>query len=154
MKHATGFIGLVEECMPRIKEISAAEVAARLYSPPPPAGEDRVGVSAPKNESMRAEGHPPLTPPAGGRGLILIDVREDSEWAQGHAQGAIHIGRGVLERDIERAIPDRDAAIVLYCGGGYRSALAADSLQKMGYSNVFSMAGGWRDWCAAGFERN
>lgn len=80
----------------------------------------------------------------------LIDVREDSEWEEGHLPGAAHIGRGVLERDIEKAIPDTDAGIVLYCGGGYRSALAAESLQRMGYSNVQSMDGGFRAWKEAG----
>lgn len=83
-------------------------------------------------------------------GAILIDVREDREWDAGHARGAIHLGRGVIERDIEKQIPDQDAEIVLYCGGGYRSALAAKSLGEMGYRNVFSMAGGWRAWEAAG----
>jgi rhodanese-related sulfurtransferase len=80
----------------------------------------------------------------------LIDVREDSEWNGGHLTGAIHIGRGVLERDIESLIPDRDEDIVLYCGGGYRSALAAESLQRMGYTNVKSMDGGYRGWNDAG----
>lgn len=83
-------------------------------------------------------------------GAQLVDVREDREWDAGHARGAIHLGKGVIERDIEKAIPDKDAEIVLYCGGGYRSAITADSLQKMGYSNVFSMAGGWRAWQESG----
>jgi rhodanese-related sulfurtransferase len=87
----------------------------------------------------------------GGEKLILVDTREDSEWAQGHIPGAIHLGRGVIERDIEKAIPDVNAPIVLYCGGGFRSALAADNLQKMGYKNVISMDGGWRGWTEAGF---
>jgi len=81
---------------------------------------------------------------------ILVDVREDGEWAAGHAAGAIHLSRGIIERDIETAIPDPAALLVLYCGGGYRSALTADSLQKMGYGNVRSLAGGWRAWNAAG----
>jgi len=76
----------------------------------------------------------------------LVDVREDHEWQAGHATGARHIGRGILERDIEKHIPDYDAEIVLYCGGGYRSALDAVNLQKMGYKNVFSMDGGMRAW--------
>ena len=80
----------------------------------------------------------------------FIDVREDNEYAQGHAQGARHLGRGILERDIEGLIPDKGAAIVLYCGGGFRSALSAESLQKMGYTNVISMDGGWRAWREAG----
>jgi rhodanese-related sulfurtransferase len=78
-------------------------------------------------------------------------VREDHEWSQGRARGAVHLGKGILERDIETAVPDRDAEIVLYCGGGYRSALAADALQRMGYRNVASMAGGWRRWCELGY---
>ena len=79
-------------------------------------------------------------------GAVLIDVREDSEWEKEHALGAQHLGRGVIERDIINAFPDKDTELILYCGGGYRSALAADNLQKMGYTNVFSMAGGWRAW--------
>ena len=76
----------------------------------------------------------------------LVDVREESEWGRGRLPGAIHLGKGVIERDIEARIPDRNAEIVLYCGGGYRSALAADNLQRMGYTNVYSMDGGWREW--------
>jgi rhodanese-related sulfurtransferase len=83
-------------------------------------------------------------------GARLVDVREDNEWAKGHARGAVHMGRGVIERDIETAIPDHSAELILYCGGGYRSALAADNLQKMGYANVYSMAGGWKAWKDAG----
>lgn len=79
-------------------------------------------------------------------GAALIDVREDNEWDAGHARGALHIGRGVIERDIVRTVPDKGSELILYCGGGYRSALAADSLQRMGYTNVFSMAGGWKAW--------
>ena len=78
--------------------------------------------------------------------LHLVDVREDTEWEQGRAAGAVHLGKGVIERDVERMFPDRDAEIVLYCGGGYRSALAADALQRMGYRRVSSMDGGWRRW--------
>ena len=80
----------------------------------------------------------------------LIDVREESEWEAGHARGAQHLGKGVIERDIEARVPDKKAELILYCGGGFRSALAVDSLQKMGYTNVASMAGGWRAWQAAG----
>ena len=80
----------------------------------------------------------------------LIDVREDSEWAAGHARGAQHLGKGVIERDIEQSVPDKNSELILYCGGGFRSALATDSLQKMGYTNVASMTGGWRGWQAAG----
>lgn len=81
---------------------------------------------------------------------VLVDTREDSEWNAAHASGAIHLGKGIIERDIEAAIPNADKKVVLYCGGGYRSALAANALQKMGYTNVFSLAGGWRAWKAAG----
>ena len=81
----------------------------------------------------------------------LIDVREDSEWASAHAAGALHLGKGIIERDIVRTIPDKNARLVLYCGGGFRSALAADNLQKMGYTNVESMDGGWRGWLDAGY---
>lgn len=83
---------------------------------------------------------------------ILIDVREDHEWDAAHATGAIHLGKGIIERDIERTVPDKDTELILYCGGGYRSALASDALQKMGYTNVFSMAGGWKAWQEAGGE--
>ena len=82
----------------------------------------------------------------------LIDVREDHEWHAGHIPGAEHLGRGILERDIETRIPATDADIVLYCGGGYRSALAADNLRQMGYTNVASLAGGWRGWTDAGLQ--
>jgi rhodanese-related sulfurtransferase len=86
-----------------------------------------------------------------GEPMIVIDTREDNEWARGHIPNAVHLGKGVIERDIEKAIPNKDATLVLYCGGGYRSALAADNLQKMGYRNVISMDGGWRGWTEAGF---
>jgi rhodanese-related sulfurtransferase len=76
----------------------------------------------------------------------LIDVREDDEWRAGHAAGAEHLGKGIIERDIEVAAPDKSAELILYCGGGYRSALVADVLQQMGYTNVYSMAGGWKAW--------
>ena len=78
--------------------------------------------------------------------FILIDVREDEEWDLGHIPNAVHINRGVIERDIENHVPDKESAIILYCGGGYRSALAADNLQKMGYKNVLSLIGGFRAW--------
>lgn len=81
-----------------------------------------------------------------GEQFELIDTREDSEWARGHLPGARHLSKGIIERDIETAVPDKQARIVLYCGGGFRSALAADALQKMGYRNVISMDGGWRAW--------
>jgi rhodanese-related sulfurtransferase len=81
-----------------------------------------------------------------GEKFHLLDVREESEWARDHLPGAVHLGKGILERDIEEAIPNTNAPIVLYCGGGFRSALAADNLQKMGYTNVVSMDGGIRGW--------
>lgn len=80
----------------------------------------------------------------------FIDVREDHEWEKGHAKGALHTGRGILERDVEETIPNKKAEIILYCGGGFRSALSADSLQRMGYKNAFSMAGGFRAWVENG----
>ena len=82
--------------------------------------------------------------------FVLVDTREESEWAAGHAVGAVHLGKGIIERDIETTAPDPDKKIVLYCGGGYRSALVAEALQKMGYTDVYSMAGGWRSWKEAG----
>jgi rhodanese-related sulfurtransferase len=85
-----------------------------------------------------------------GESFHLIDVREDSEWEKGHAAGAIHVGKGVIERDIEKHIPDLDAELVLYCGGGSRSALAAEALQRMGFRHVLSMSGGFKDWKAGG----
>ena len=83
-------------------------------------------------------------------GAVLIDVREDNEFAHGHAEGARHMGRGIIERDIVQTFPDKSTEIVLYCGGGYRSALSADNLQKMGYTNVWSMDGGWTAWQESG----
>ena len=82
----------------------------------------------------------------------LVDVREESEWARGHLPNAEHLGKGIIERDVEEKIPDQSEKIVLYCGGGYRSALAADNLQKMGYTNVISMDGGFRGWKEADLE--
>jgi rhodanese-related sulfurtransferase len=87
-----------------------------------------------------------------GDKLTLIDVREDNEWAQGHIPNAIHLGRGVIERDIEKTIPNKSQEIILYCGGGFRSALAAFNLQKMGYTNVISMDGGVRGWLESGLK--
>lgn len=86
-----------------------------------------------------------------GEKFTLVDVREDNEWARGRLPGAVHLSKGIIERDIETAIPDKSATLVLYCGGGFRSALAADNLQKMGYTDVISMDGGWRAWTEAGF---
>jgi rhodanese-related sulfurtransferase len=89
-----------------------------------------------------------------GESFDFIDVREDHEWTQGHARGAKHLGRGIIERDIEKVVPDKEAMVVLYCGGGYRSALAADNLQKMGYKNVLSMQGGIRLWRELGLPED
>ena len=83
-------------------------------------------------------------------GASLIDVREDNEWDAAHALGSKHMARGVIERDIVQTFPDKDTELILYCGGGFRSALAADMIQKMGYTNVWSMAGGWKAWNEAG----
>jgi rhodanese-related sulfurtransferase len=118
MKHAPGFLAIVNEAKSRVKELSFREVKQRLDV---------------------------------GEKLTLVDVREDNEWARGHLPAAIHLGKGVIERDIEMAVPDKSATLVLYCGGGFRSALAADNLRKMGYTNCISMDGGWRSWTEAGF---
>jgi rhodanese-related sulfurtransferase len=85
-----------------------------------------------------------------GETFLLVDVREDNEWAKGHLPGAVHLGKGIIERDIGERVPDTSAKLILYCGGGFRSALAAENLQKMGYTNVESMDGGWRGWLEAG----
>lgn len=79
-------------------------------------------------------------------GATIIDVREDNEWEAGHAAGAKHLGRGIIERDIRQEVPEKNTELILYCGGGFRSALSADNLQKMGYTNVWSMRGGWKAW--------
>lgn len=113
MKHAPGFLAIVNDAKSRVREI---DIPAYL--------------------EMQAAGTP----------HILIDTREQSEWAAGRIPGAIHLGKGIIERDIEATVPDHAAMLVLYCGGGYRSALAADNLQKMGYTNCISMDGGWRGW--------
>jgi len=85
-----------------------------------------------------------------GEKFILVDVREDNEWGIGHLPGAVHLSKGIIERDIEQRVPDTSTKLILYCGGGFRSALAGDNLQKMGYANVESMDGGWRGWIQAG----
>lgn len=85
-----------------------------------------------------------------GREFLLVDVREESEFAAGHAAGALHLGKGIIERDIETVVPDQSACLVLYCGGGFRSALAGDTLRKMGYTNVISLDGGWRAYSCSG----
>jgi rhodanese-related sulfurtransferase len=87
---------------------------------------------------------------AAGTPHVLVDTREDHEWAAGHAAGAIHLSKGIIERDIEARVPAHDATLVLYCGGGFRSALVADNLGKMGYTNAISLDGGWKAWSAAG----
>ena len=115
MDHSPGFLKLVNETLPRVREVSVAETRARMK-----------------------------------KGTRVFDVREDLEYSASHVKGAQHLGKGVIERDIEKSVPDPSTEIILYCGGGFRSALAADTLQKMGYTNVWSMAGGWRAWNAAG----
>lgn len=87
---------------------------------------------------------------AADQNVRLIDVREDNEWQAGHASGAKHLGKGIIERDIEQEVPNKDTELILYCGGGYRSALVADVLQRMGYTNAWSMAGGWKAWKNSG----
>ena len=118
MKHAPGFLRLVEDARTRVREMSIAALRDRLAHDPP---------------------------------VHLLDVREHEEWLRGHLPGARHLCKGIIERDIEDMVPDTGAEIVLYCGGGFRSALAADALRKMGYTRVASMAGGWRAWTEAGF---
>src|ERR1043165_7821692 len=118
-KHSPRFLRLVESVKPHIRELTVADVKAKL---------DR------------------------GETFHLLDVREESEWAKGHLPRAQHLGKGIIERDVEARIPDTAAEIVLYCGGGFRSALAADNLQKMGYTNVYSMDGGFRGWKDAGLK--
>ena len=117
MKHAPGFLAVVDDAKTRTDELTVAACVARV---------------------------------AAGAPLVLVDVREDREWDAGRVAGAVHLGRGVLERDVEAAYPDLDTPLVLYCGGGFRSALAADMLQRMGYRRVWSLAGGWKAWVAAG----
>jgi|SRR5688572_23617370 len=87
---------------------------------------------------------------ASGEQHLLIDVREDNEWNAGHAKGAVHLGKGIIERDIEARVPDTSTKLVLYCGGGFRSALAADALQKMGYQDAISLDGGWKAYSSSG----
>ena len=109
---------------------------------------DLVGDAKSRIREVGIEELRPMLPSLGQ--FLLIDTREESEWAAGHAAGAVQLGKGIIERDIETLAPDKSRPIVLYCGGGYRSALAADALQKMGYTSVASLAGGWRDYLAAG----
>ena len=114
-KHSPGFLALVEEARPRVREVTVADALQSVN----------------------------------GGTARLIDVREDNEWEEGHAKGADHLSKGIIERDIETVVPDKDAELILYCGGGYRAVLAADALEKMGYTNVASMAGGWRAYVEA-----
>ncbi len=118
MQHSPGFLKVVNEVRPKIKEITVAEAKARLAQNPK---------------------------------AILMDVREDSEWQKGHAAEAVHLGKGILERDIETLYPNPDAEIIMYCGGGYRSALTAEVAQRMGYKNVLSLDGGYKAMVAAGW---
>src|SRR5262249_19373920 len=111
MDHSPGFLKIVNEARPRVKEITIEEARQRLAKNP----------------------H-----------AILIDVREDCEWQKGHAAEARHLGKGIFERDLEKAFPDPNAELLMYCGGGYRSALTCDAAQKMGYNNVFSIIGGYK----------
>jgi len=117
MKHASGFLALVNDAKTRVKEV------------------DLDGYLALKAQGVEH---------------ILIDTREESEFAAGHVPGALHLGKGIIERDIEKTVPDHAAKLVLYCGGGFRSALAGDNLQKMGYTDVISLDGGWRAWSERG----
>jgi rhodanese-related sulfurtransferase len=116
MQHSPGFLKVVDEVRPRIREVALEEARRRLAANPK---------------------------------AVLIDVREDGEWAAGHAVQAIHLGRGILERDIEKTIPDPETECILYCGGGYRSVLAAEMAQRMGYKNVASLVGGYKALAAA-----
>ena len=118
MDHSPGFLKVVHEAMPRIRELTLDQARARLAANPK---------------------------------AVLLDVREDVEWTAGHAAEARHLGKGVLERDIEKLLPDTGAEIIMYCGGGYRSALSCDVAQRMGYKNVFSLAGGFKAMAAAGW---
>ena len=118
MQHNNGFLALVEEYRPLVKETNVDKVKQLL-----------------DNKEK----------------FVLIDVREDNEWQRGHLPTAIHLGRGVIERDIEKTIPDKTTPLILYCGGGYRSILAAYNLQKIGYTNTISMDGGFSGWVNAGY---
>jgi rhodanese-related sulfurtransferase len=121
MAHNPGFLAIVNDAKSRIREVDIAGYRDLVAS----------ATSA-------------------GSEIVLVDVREDREWDAGHAAGAIHLGKGIIERDIETKIPDKDKQIVLYCGGGFRSALVADNLQKMGYTDVISLDGGWKAWQSSG----
>lgn len=107
-------------------------------------------VNAAKSRVQQCDAADVAARVASGESLVLVDVREESEFASGHIAGAVHLGKGILERDVEARFPDQGAQIILYCGGGFRSALSADAMQQMGYTDVWSMDGGWRGWNAAG----
>lgn len=111
MEHAPGFLKLVNEVRPKVKEITIEQLRERLAQNP---------------------------------NAVLVDVREDTEWSNGHAAQAVHLGKGVLERDIEKAIPDPNREVIMYCGGGFRSVLTADVALRMGYRNVASLIGGYK----------
>ncbi len=115
MDHSPGFLRLVDDAKPRVREISIADARARFTQNPQ---------------------------------AVLLDVREDHEWQQGHAAQAGHLGKGILERDLEKMFPDLDTEIIMYCGGGFRSALACDAAQKLGYRNVASLIGGYKGMAA------
>jgi len=116
MQHAPGFLKLVNETRPRVKEITVDDARERLARNPQ---------------------------------IVLLDVREDSEWLAGRAAQAVHLGKGVLERDLEKLVPEPETEIIMYCGGGYRSVLTADAAQRMGYHNVFSLIDGYKGLVAA-----
>lgn len=118
MEHSPGFLKVVEEARPRVKEIGLEAARARLAANPD---------------------------------AVLLDVREDKEWEAGHAAQAVHLGKGILERDIERLIPDKGREVIMYCGGGFRSVLTAEVAQRMGYTNVFSLMGGYKALVQAGW---
>ena len=118
MEHSPGFLKVVNEARPQIKEITIEAARSRLAQNPK---------------------------------AILLDVREDSEWEKGHAAEAVHLGKGVLERDIEKMVPDPNTEIIMYCGGGYRSALTAEVAKRMGYRNAASLAGGYKALVQAGW---
>lgn len=119
MDHSPGFLKIVDEAKPRVREVTIEEAKARL---------------------------------AANSKAVLVDVREDSEWTKGHAVEAVHLGKGVLERDIEKLVPDPGTELIMYCGGGYRSILTADVAQRMGYKNVTSLIGGYKGLVAAGWK--
>lgn len=118
MDHSPGFLKLVNEAKPRVREVTLDEARERL---------------------------------ARNAGAVLLDVREDSEWNANHAENAVHLGKGILERDLEKTVPDPATEIIMYCGGGYRSILTADAAQKMGYKNVSSLIGGYKGLVKAGW---